>query len=127
MFKFLFKLALVVAAAYLLLQIPFFAKIRDNIKASVMEKVQNVTTEADRIKGKVDEAGKVIDDTKQKVTGIADQIKATGKNVEDTFTTINKTADALKNAIKTDPVTPEATPPPAQPTIPPTPPTPATK
>ena len=127
MFKFLFKLALVVAVAYLLLQIPFFAKIRDNIKASVMEKVQNVTTEADRIKGKVDEAGKVIDDTKQKVTGIADQIKATGKNVEDTFTTINKTADALKNAIKTDPVTPEATPPPAQPTIPPTPPTPATK
>ena len=127
MFKFLFKLALVVAVAYLLLQIPFFAKIRDNIKASVMEKVQNVTTEADRIKGKVDEAGKVIDDTKQKVTGIADQIKATGKNVEDTFTTINKTADALKNAIKTDPVTPEGAPPSAQPTIPPTPPAPATK
>jgi|GEM_PF-2734179 len=128
MFKFLFKIAVVVAVAFLLFQIPFFAKIRDSIKASILEKVQNVTSEADRIQGKIDAAGKVIDDTKQKVTDIADQIKETGKTVENTFTTINKTADELKNVITNEPPVAEgATPPPAQPAANTVPSIPATK
>jgi peptidoglycan hydrolase CwlO-like protein len=112
MFKFLFKLALVVVAAYLLLQIPYFSKIRDEIKASVMEKVQNVQNEATRVQGKIAGAEKTIDDTKKQVTDITDKIKETGKSVGDALTTINKTADALKNSLGNTP-TAQPTPTPA--------------
>lgn len=107
MFKFLLKLAVVGIVVYGLVQIPFFNKYVQEMRASIMEKVQNVTNEADRIQGKIDGVKKTIDDTKEKVTGVADALKETGEKVEDTFTTINKTADALKEAIQTDPKTSE--------------------
>ena len=122
MTKFLFKLAVVAVGIFLLMQVPYFAKFRDELKASLLEKVTNVSTEIDRIQEKITGAEKVIDDTKQKVTDITEKVTETGKGISDAFTTIGKTADELQNVVTNEPPVPEgATPSPTSPKLPPPP------
>ena len=61
MTKFLFKIVILIIAGYILWQIPAVQKYSNELKASIFEKVDNVTIEVDRVKGKVDETKKKVD------------------------------------------------------------------
>ena len=105
MFKFLIKLAIVAVVGYLLLQIPFVSKYGDQLKADIMQKVNNVTAEVDRVKGKIDETGQKIDDIKKTGENIVNTVSETGKTIEKGIETINKTTEALKGALNGTPET----------------------
>jgi conjugal transfer/entry exclusion protein len=107
MFKFLFRLAIVVVAVYFLMQIPFFAKYGQDLKASVLGKVQNVTNEVDRVKGKINGVEQTISNTQKKVNDVTQKVEETGKTLEGAINTLNSTTDALKNVLNTSSGTPK--------------------
>lgn len=102
MIKTLFKLFLIVIAAYILLQIPFIREQAENLKATIFEKATNVTTEVERVKGKVDEAKQTVEDIKEKVgtaqktyNELKTQVIQTQKALNDAAGKINKALDAV--------------------------------
>jgi len=126
MSKLLFKLVLLAVGIFLLMQVPFFAKFRDQIKAEIGVKLNNLSAEVDRIQGKIEGAEKVIDDTKAKVNAVTNQVSDTVNNVKGAFVSVDKAAADIKNAINGEgekttenlqdpkvpaPATPPATPP----------------
>ena len=55
MFKFLVKLAIIIIGLFIISQMPYFQELGADIKGIFYEKVDNVVTEVDRVKGEVEE------------------------------------------------------------------------
>lgn len=105
MYKFIVKLSVVVIGLYLLAQIPFIGAKFDAVKDSFYEKVGNVVTEYNRIRGKVEVVKEKVDETKETLSDIKDKIDSTTEAVEDAFTSINKAkevVDKITDGIDTD-------------------------
>ena len=97
--KFIFKLIVIAIAIYILYQLPIFTKYKGNFKASVLDKVDNVTTEYNRIKGKVVETKKKVNETKDAVVDISNKVKETTKAAGEALDTVNKTVDSLNKVL----------------------------
>lgn len=95
MTKFLFKILIIVAGVYLLIQMPFYIKFIDSIRTAFNEKMENVGEEVTRVKGKIDYAKEKVDQTKETITNITTKVKDTGDAIEDAFTSINKAHDSV--------------------------------
>jgi uncharacterized coiled-coil DUF342 family protein len=128
MLKFFFKLTTLVVLAYLLMQIPAVSKLRDQIKADIMEKVNNVNAEVDRIKGKVEGVEQKAAEVKDRIDTVSNQVTDTVNNVKDAFNTVDnavtdvkkalngegeKVTEGLQNPVTTTPTTTEPVPTPA--------------
>ena len=95
MYKFIVKLSAVVIGLYLLAQIPFIGEKFEAVKVSFYEKVGNVVTEYNRIRGKVDVAKEKVDETKETISDIKGKIDSTTEAVEDVLTSINKAKEVV--------------------------------
>ena len=95
MTKFLFKVLIIVAGVYLLIQMPFYIRFIDSIRTAFNEKMENVGEEVTRVKGKIDYAKEKVDQTKETITNITTKVKDTGDAIEDAFTSINKAHDSV--------------------------------
>jgi len=95
MTKFLLKLAFVAIGFYLLLQMSFYQDLASRMRVAFDEKVQNVSEEITRIKGKIGLAKEKVDQTKETVTGIADKVKDTTEAVEGAWTSLNEAQDKV--------------------------------
>jgi uncharacterized protein YoxC len=97
--KLIIKLALVIAGLYLLMQIPFFNQYIQKLKADIMEKVHNVTTEVDRVQGKITGIEQQAIEAKDKVNAVANDLGKTANNVKDAFVSVDKAAEDIKKAM----------------------------
>lgn len=104
MFKFLFKLLLIAAAVYILIQVPFVRDQWEGLKASLFEKVGNVTTEVERVKGKVDEAKNTVNKIKEEVSNAKErydelktQVVETKEAFDDAVDKINQVRDTFSD------------------------------
>lgn len=95
MFKFLFKLLLLAAAGYVAVQVPFVRDQWEGLKASLFEKVNNVTTEVERVKGKVDEAKDTVNKIKEEVGNAKDRYDELKTQVVETTDAINSAVDKI--------------------------------
>jgi len=101
MYKFLLKLALVIIGIYLLCQIPYFRAIGESVKNDFFEKVGNVVTEVDRVKGKVDE-------TTTAVNEIKDKVNQTKETVNNALTKVGNAVNTVESVLNKEGNTPVA-------------------
>lgn len=98
--KFLFKLAVIAVVVYFLAKMPFFEKYTNNFKASLFEKVNNVTNEYERVKSKAIETKKKVDETKNAVKNIADTVEKTAETTKDALSAVSKAAETIDKTIE---------------------------
>jgi hypothetical protein len=92
MFKFLFKLGVIIVVIYALIQIPFFRKYYDQIVAGVTEKTGNVSAEYDRVKG-------VVDNTVGQVKSAADTAVEVKNQAEKVINDVAGTVNKIDNSL----------------------------
>lgn len=109
MIKALFKLLLLVVALYVLMQIPLVRQKAELLKAALLGKVDNVTTEYNRVKGEVDnlkasvtsvvekgkQAKETLDEVRKGVTEITEKAVQTGQALSEAAGTVEKVIDAI--------------------------------
>lgn len=93
--KFLFKLAVIAIVVYFLAKLPIFEKYTNNFKASLFEKVDNVTNEYERVKSKAIETKKKVDETKETVKNIADTVEKTAETTKNAIDAVGKAAETV--------------------------------
>lgn len=105
MIKALFKLFLIIVVLYVLLQIPAVAQFADGLKASILEKIGNVTTEVDRVKEEVEDVKKTVNDIKEKainfkegVDEFTEKAVQTKEALEDAAGKLNKAMEAFSGS-----------------------------
>jgi archaellum component FlaC len=128
MTKFLFKLAVLAVGIFLLMQVPYFAHLREQIMADVFQKVDNVANEVNRVQDQVTGIKDKVTQAEEKVNAVTNQVTDTVNNVKSAFVSVDKAAADIKNAmngggVKTtenlqDPKVPAPTTPSATPTAP---------
>jgi len=99
MSKFLFKLALLAVGIFLLMQVPYFAHLREQIMADIFQKVDNVANEVNRVQDKVTAIKEKVTQAEEKVNAVTNQVTETVNNVKGAFVSVDKAANEIKNAI----------------------------
>ena len=92
MLKKLATLIVIIIGVYVALQIPSVDEFAKNLKASVLDKVGNVTEEYKNVKEKVEDISTKAKETKQKVD-------ETVKTVNDTIDTVNGAVDSITETV----------------------------
>ena len=92
MLKKLAYLIIIIVGVYVLLQIPSVDEFAKNLKASVLDKVGNVTEEYKNVKEKVEDVSAKAKETKEKVD-------ETVKTVNDTIDTVNSAVDSITETV----------------------------
>ncbi len=100
MIKVLFKLLLIVVGLYLAVQVPFIRQQVDGFKASLLEKIGNVTTEYDRVKGQVGEAEKTVNKIKDEVGNATARFNELKTQVIQTKDALNEAAVKVNGVLK---------------------------
>lgn len=100
MYKFLGKLLLLLIGVYLLFQIPFYQDTAARIKAAFNEKVGNVITEIDRIRGKVDATKERVDQAKDAAIEFKDKVAETKEDIDKALNTVKKATDIVDSALE---------------------------
>jgi len=101
MFRFLFKLSVIVIAIYFLSQFTFFSEKMDQLKASALEKAGNVAVEVDRVKGEIGTAKETVEGIGKKVSEAKDTLNEISETVTKTKAAFDLlTDDTKKEAVE---------------------------
>lgn len=87
--NFLAKLALIIIAIFLLINIPIFGIFLDNVKNDFSEKRDNVTEEYERVKDKVNGVKDKVVETKETVEGAIETVNEVVYTVGETVDKVN--------------------------------------
>lgn len=98
--KLLFKLILTAVALYILMQVPFIKEQAEGLKTALFEKAGNVSSEVERVKGRVDEVRGQVEDIKEKIGNARDSYNELKGQVIQTKDALEGAANKLNKAME---------------------------